>query len=244
MDLDAYSIVVKNYLDTAADILIFGSYRFYGSERKEHTEKTPFFDHTGILERQDALRQLILDDKINNYMWNKIFTRRIFNGVYFTPGRLYEDVLIMHTLFLRAEKISVISTYKYYYFQRRDSISNSRIFDNELKRFDAFLDRYYDLEDNPLVDRKLLLTKTAAVIFEILHMFPFQIKGGHKIKIAGFLRKNRKTLTRCPLPLRDRTACIVPFAFLPFFYSPPAAAIYTLVRRCTKRLLITRVKTC
>jgi glycosyltransferase involved in cell wall biosynthesis len=226
---DAYTVAVGAHLDTQADISVFGYYRVY--EHKKKIEKPDFFILPLILQKEDALYELICNDKINNYAWNKIYNRNIFDGLSFPPGRVYEDIYIMHKLFLRAEKISVVCARLYYYLQRRDSLANSRNLNNELRRFEAYIYRFHDLQNNPQVNPEILLVKTASAIIDIFYMFPFRIKGEYKQKMAGFLAEHRAALLRCPLQLRDRLFLILPFVLFLVVYNPLSVTVYLAFKR-------------
>jgi glycosyltransferase involved in cell wall biosynthesis len=223
---DAYTVAVSAHLDTRADISVFGYYKVY--EHKKKMEKPDFFIRPMVLTKQDAVHELILNDRINNYAWNKIYNRNIFDGLSFPPGRIYEDIYIMHKLFLRAEKISVVCARIYYYLQRKSSLANSRSLNNELKRSNAYVYRFYDLRNNPLVNQETLVSKTATNIIDVLYMFPFRIRGKYRQKMTGFLKEHRTTLKRCPLQLRDRLFLSLPFVLFLAVYNPLSIAVYSV----------------
>ena len=73
--------------------------------------------------------------------WNKLYKRRLFEGLRYPIGRLHEDEFIIHRVFRRCKTVSVIDKPLYYYTIRKGSIvatmSEKRINDALM----AFMDR-------------------------------------------------------------------------------------------------------
>ena len=73
--------------------------------------------------KEKALSLLIIN-KIESYIWMKLFDRNLFNEVRFPVGKKYEDIGTTYKLFLKAEKISYYPEAFYHYWQRDDSITH------------------------------------------------------------------------------------------------------------------------
>lgn len=58
-----------------------------------------------------------------NYAWNKLFRRALFDDLRFPLGKYFEDIFIMHDVFYKAKKVSLIPDALYIYQQREGSIS-------------------------------------------------------------------------------------------------------------------------
>lgn len=81
----------------------------------------------------DMLMEFMFENKIQNYLWNKLFDRNLFCGVYFEEGMTFEDALIVPYLFSHANGITIIDYEGYAYFRFREgNISSSRKVINEL----------------------------------------------------------------------------------------------------------------
>ena len=39
-----------------------------------------------VMNQKQAVKELLFDRKIQNYVWNKLYKRKLFKGVYFPSG--------------------------------------------------------------------------------------------------------------------------------------------------------------
>lgn len=120
---------------------------------------------------------LLCEDKITSHLWNKLFRKEVFQNICFPDGKSYEDVWVMHTLFLNASNIASISKYKYNYFMRTDSIvhTNVNIMDAYQAQYQRFtmLDREIKTGRTELKNAKqscLVLLANAA--YHVIYTFP------------------------------------------------------------------------
>lgn len=101
----------------------------------------------GVISCDEALL-LLMRGRINNYAWNKMYKRQVFDNIRFPVGRLWEDVAISYKLLLESKHIYCTSEKFYYYVQRSDSIIHAM---NGKALKDIFLARYeiyYALKEN------------------------------------------------------------------------------------------------
>ena len=75
-----------------------------------------------MYDRIDALKEVLLDDKIRGYAWNKLYKSDLFSSVRYPFGKVFEDVLTVPKLFEKANKVVLNDIAKYYYRQRKGSI--------------------------------------------------------------------------------------------------------------------------
>ena len=92
----------------------------------------------GVISCDEALL-LLMQGKINNYAWNKMYKRQVFDDIRFPTGRFWEDVAIGYKLLLESKNIYCTSEKLYYYVQRGDSIIHTM---NGKALQDIFLARY------------------------------------------------------------------------------------------------------
>lgn len=77
-----------------------------------------------IISASEGVRHLITyDDRINNYVWNKIYKRSLWEDVRFPEGRLFEDQAVTCLLIIRSKTIYVSDAILYNYIKRSDSIT-------------------------------------------------------------------------------------------------------------------------
>lgn len=122
------------------DIVTFDCWRV--TERGKLLGGTETIDD-GLIVPEVALAELMRGN-INNYAWNKIYRRHIFQDIRFPEGQVWEDVAISYKLLLKARRIYCCNEKLYYYLQRPDSITGT-ITARALR--DLFLARYQCYED-------------------------------------------------------------------------------------------------
>ena len=79
---------------------------------------------------------------MKNLLWDRIFHRTLFVGLQFPEGRTYEDIAVMHWLFLRAEKVACLPEVLYHYRQREGSIVDNTSLGNRINHYIASKERY------------------------------------------------------------------------------------------------------
>jgi len=60
------------------------------------------------LNENGKLKELLMDRKLKNYVWGKLFHRSLFEHIAFPEGMHFEDVAIMAELLLQSEKTVII----------------------------------------------------------------------------------------------------------------------------------------
>lgn len=130
--VDSDDIVRKDYLsillssiqnNIEADIIIFKFKMFNDDENienKVNNVKTYSQKNISYLSKSEAM-YYITTDEIGNYMWNKIFKRKLFDDVRFPIGRRFEDIAVLYKYFQLAKKICIYNDYLYFYRQRLNS---------------------------------------------------------------------------------------------------------------------------
>lgn len=71
-----------------------------------------------------ALSILIEDKYINNYLWGKLYNKRVLNKIEFPKNKYYEDIFVMYKIFNNASKIVKIDSALYHYVQHEKSITS------------------------------------------------------------------------------------------------------------------------
>ena len=127
----------KAAVENDADLVIFNYYR---TDEEERIEKNTIYQtQIKIIDEISAHKDGL------NYVWNKLYKKRLFENLCFPVGRTYEDVATMHKLVHKTKKIASISAPLYYYRHRKNSITNSLNKVNQTASFRAFWERYNDL---------------------------------------------------------------------------------------------------
>lgn len=162
---DMYEVLLKRLSETDADISACSFWYEYESEQKKilHEETT----FTG----EEALG-LLVDENISNHVWNKLYRRQLFKTIQFPEGRLFEDIWVMHRLFIESRLVALTSVFGYHYRQRSDSICQNVAAKNLFDYVDSRLSRCLYLKENkPVVfnnHQEVLLRYFAEAYFRLL----------------------------------------------------------------------------
>ena len=87
-----------------------------------------------VLSSEEALENMFYQKQTTTSAWGKLYKTKLFNEVRYPKGKICEDLDTTYKLFAKSRKIVISSLKKYYYFQRPNSIINSKF---SPKRMDA-----------------------------------------------------------------------------------------------------------
>lgn len=98
------------------------------------------------LTKIEAIKELLIDTKIQSYAWNKLFKRELFEGIEFPTNKNFEDIATTLLLFERANKVVLYEEPKYYYMRRDNSIIGTRNYKTYKDYLEVIYDKYYYLD--------------------------------------------------------------------------------------------------
>lgn len=160
MEPDAIETMHRLITANDADIVQTGFWREFDGHRKTKH----LVDKQIILNREEALRQLMKDRNVQSFLWNKMFRSEMVSPD-FPVGHTFEDIFVSIKWFSRIRKMVCDPIPLYHYRMRQDSILhtasskyrldylNAKIFRAE-EMLKLGLDFFTDKEYN------VLLTKT------------------------------------------------------------------------------------
>ncbi len=100
-----------------------------------------------VLERNDAMRELIINERVKNFAWGKLYKTCLIKDLKFPKDKFFEDCYWQHLVFDRINRYGILDTPFVYYRQRQDSISGT------------VSDRYDDLIEGYVVRKKFIQEK-------------------------------------------------------------------------------------
>lgn len=187
--------------NNSCEIAICGHY----TERNgKISVEEPLVDNILLFNRDEALDKLIEDKIINNYFWDKIYKKDLFDGVRFPVGRAYEDVAIQHLLFAKAKKICRIPECLYYYQKRSGSISDHFTDDRKWYRncqdmLTAKLERFNFLCDrNKTTHAQKCMANLIPTIYEAIKLGHLYSDKEHYNQYMMILKKQKKGIRQNP----------------------------------------------
>ena len=135
---DMYSTLYNNAAEHDADISI-GNFN-YVMPSGEHI---PFAnENTGVKVFEGIYKVAHNIRTTNNFAWNKLYRKSLFDNIRFPKGKTFEDIFTMYKLIDAANKIVVSAESKYYYVRRDSSITMSPFNISHLDNTEAYIERY------------------------------------------------------------------------------------------------------
>jgi len=89
---DMYETLYHTIKNNNADISIVSFYEMY----KEKVIGVRDSGNLEILSKQEAMKELLIDTKIQSYAWNKLFKKELFNDLKFPTGKNFEDIELLY----------------------------------------------------------------------------------------------------------------------------------------------------
>lgn len=171
VDLRLFEKVIDAFERNSVDIVCFGSYKTDGRNKTTCFTTHKEFEWT----RDEALTALCKNDRIESHVWDKVYKKELFEDVFFPVGKYYEDVYIMHRIFMKANSVLFIDEPLYFYLQRNTSIVGQRTVRSGLDLMDGFQrrqvdfigvgeDRFGELTEESIVWVALDVLRTIAVL--------------------------------------------------------------------------------
>lgn len=171
IELDMFEYLVKNAQTYKADITVC-------SRIEQYETKSIFrgWQQVEIYNTEQALELLLQDSLMQNYLWDKLWRRELFDGIAFPEGRTFEDVAIAHELFIKAKSIICLPEAKYNYWQRTNSIVYDNTLSNRIDHYIAAKLRYERMATEWPQFEQLLLSKCIASLVQVWCCYLFNPK--------------------------------------------------------------------
>lgn len=109
-----------------------------------------FSNKSRFIDKELFLKEIVVDRKIKNQLWQKIFKKSLMQNVSFPENiSLMEDYAVLHKIVLKVQKIYYLSKKIYFYRIRKNSIATELSIDKSYKAYLIAKERYnYLLEKN------------------------------------------------------------------------------------------------
>ena len=133
---DMFETLYKLAKENNADISIVSFYEIYNGKVIGVRD----FKSLEEMDKIEAMKELLIDSKIQSYAWNKLFKKELFENIEFPTNKNFEDIATTLLLFEKANKVMLLEDPKYYYVRRDNSIIGTRNY----KTYKDYLDVIYD----------------------------------------------------------------------------------------------------
>lgn len=130
-------------------------------------------DNVFVMERTDAVKQLLFDKRIQNYVWNKLYRKELFEQIRFPAGIIYDDINAMYEIFRSAHRIVYAEQPLYNYLIRSNSIVNSGSHQKRVDELDSVIKRYEDVKrDFPELEKE----NAYALVMWMIRVYTYTVK--------------------------------------------------------------------
>jgi glycosyltransferase involved in cell wall biosynthesis len=187
-----------------------------------------------ILENKALMKELVINERVKNFTWGKLYKTEIIKSIPFKKGVLFEDVFWAHQVMQRVKKYVIFHQPLYYYFQRSDSIVASyspRNLDiiKGLKARQHFIEKNYQELTN---EAYKVLAKTILIHYNLLLLNKKQDKDGiYKKDLRLYIKDNYvklKTAVKNDQELKRQLKL--------FYIHPYFNVLYLIIKKLARRL--------
>ena len=165
-----------------ADIAVCGIYHVKHGKTSVYYS----FDNEQLIEHDEAVKKVLLN-QFKSFAWNKIYKKKLFEGLRYPVGWYHEDLALTYLLYERANRVICIRGVYYYYLKRPGSITFKATAECKYHDFYFWLKREcFAAEKYPeiLLPCRLLTIKAA------ISAYSYNMVGdGNGAKSANVIRK-------------------------------------------------------
>lgn len=120
LEADAYAILIKEAVNTGADIVHFRFYQEFVNRTMESSGSRNRF----VVEGAEILRSLLLKKTVSDDVWDKFYKASLFKTIRYPEGRIFEDKATTYQLVKEAVKLVFLPDCLIHYRNRNNSLSN------------------------------------------------------------------------------------------------------------------------
>lgn len=194
------------------------------------------------LDNLEAMRELIINEKIKNFAWGKLYKRELIENVEFKKGIFFEDIFWAHNVFKEVKKYVIIHEPLYYYLQRENSISgnyslkNLDIIIGLRERLEFVKEHYKDFTD----EAYSILVKACIQHYNLLFINRKQIiDKNYREEIRRYVNDNYKVMINS---CRENTELSKQLKL--FHKSPIINMAYLMLNKILRKLRLINTEIC
>lgn len=205
--------MVKSIIKTCSDLGICGYIIDTGIRR---TESSTYLNET-VFNNEELMKEYVYTSNIYTVLWNKIYSKKLFNDIRFPKFRAHEDAFIMHRILGQCRRAVHVGKCLYVQFIREGSTEQSAFSDKKLKLLDC-ADDLADYYKNNFPDLYYLVAykkvnDIAVLMYNISAKFCFRKnKSDYKMlnqllvseydKLSSFVPKESKLSQKAELAIK------------------------------------------
>jgi glycosyltransferase involved in cell wall biosynthesis len=140
--------MVNSCMEYKADIVQSAFYYAYEDRELVDNRYYKQEDPPVVLENQKLMYELVINERVKNFAWGKLYKTNIIKDIPFEKGVLFEDVFWAHKIMHKVNTFVLLHQPMYNYYQRSDSIVATYTTRNldvikGLKERHRFIEKFY-----------------------------------------------------------------------------------------------------
>ncbi|MGL5989235.1 glycosyltransferase family 2 protein [Cetobacterium sp.] len=162
--------LLKVALENKNDVVQCGFYYSYEKYLIYDNRYYKEADKNINLKNSELMKELVINERIKNFAWGKLYKTNLIKNVPFKKGVLFEDVFWAHEVMRNVKKYTILHKPLWHYTQREDSIVGTYSIRN-LDIIKGLNERYVFIQKNyPELKNELLklIFKTSILHYNIL----------------------------------------------------------------------------
>ena len=188
---DAYSAMLAAAERYGAELVCAGRYDEDGKNGAQTLGLCP--EREELLPAEEVVRRIFHWAQLDSAAWDKLYARRLFEGIRYPVGRVCEDVPTTYRLVLRAGNVVLLPKPIYHYRHRAGSITTSAVSEKTFHYSQHAVLVYEDIARNyPKLepDARYLLVCSLQYNVHMLALAPKKTRA----RFRGVLRRSRREL--------------------------------------------------
>lgn len=101
-----------------ADVCIVGYTQHRSKDNKEYV-----YSKKGTITKEEYFESVLESEVIGNYVWNKMFAKRLLKNIRFPVGEIFEDISTVYKVILESSEIAIINRSLYHYVKHNNSLT-------------------------------------------------------------------------------------------------------------------------
>lgn len=166
LDITALSKLYEFAITNNCDI-VQGNFYYIYPDRFLYRKESRTERNKNILTREEAMRLLIINDRIKNFAWGKLYKTRIVKDLKFPEGKYYEDCFWQHFVIDKIDRYGIIDIPLYNYRQRKGSLSSDSRNSKDL--LDGYASRFTFIKEKYPIYQSLMEKKYLELEKQIFH---------------------------------------------------------------------------
>lgn len=217
VEKDYVKTLVKVLEEKKADVAVCGFWYLY----RDYLKQKGYFGKSVLIKQTDYL-QLFLTDWTCGLIWNKIFNKKVINGIRFKEGHIIDDEFFTYKVIMNCNQVAIFEDHLYYYRMRATSVMSSsseyveRILldkiEYTIERFENVVKNYPQLKQTYLMDlvNSLIRYKRQSIHYPMAHLEVKKMINEYKwnILLSSLRLKTKYSFLRASFFEKNKEGCI------------------------------------